>query len=306
MFRFVARSVALVSLVYAPFASAKFLPDNNLHLQKLDKNRKINVSQQEFTAAMAKTSALYADTVAAHGGNLDIVGDWDDETVNAYADQQGATWEVHMYGGLARRPEVTLDGFLMVICHELGHHLGGYFFYSGSWAAAEGQADYFATQACARELWKGETTANAAFRNSVDPTAKTLCDRAWAKTPEQDLCYRTAMAGKSLGDLLAALGGDTVNFDTPDENQVSSSDDAHPAAQCRLDTYTAGALCTVQFDKAVIPGIEDGIGENNRNAETAAERVSCTQHAQHTFGFRPRCWFKPLLGTDAELVSSVQ
>ena len=31
-----------------------------------------------------------------------------------------------MYGGLARRAEVTEDGFAMVLCHELGHHVSLY------------------------------------------------------------------------------------------------------------------------------------------------------------------------------------
>ena len=32
---------------------------------------------------------------------------------------------IELNGGLARRPEVSSDGFTMVICHELGHFLAG-------------------------------------------------------------------------------------------------------------------------------------------------------------------------------------
>ena len=72
-------------------------------------------------------------------------------TVNANASQRGRTWIVNMYGGLARRPEITPDGFAMVLCHELGHHMGGFPFVSG-WAANEGQSDLFATLSCGRIL----------------------------------------------------------------------------------------------------------------------------------------------------------
>ena len=60
---------------------------------------------------------------------------------------------------------------------------------------------------------------------------------------DQDLCYRTAMAGKSVADLLATLGKqDLPSFLTPDENRVTRTYNSHPKAQCRLDTYLSGAL----------------------------------------------------------------
>jgi len=46
--------------------------------------------------------------------------------VNAYAsvDKQGQQF-IHMFGGLARHPLMTEDAFLLVACHEFGHHYGG-------------------------------------------------------------------------------------------------------------------------------------------------------------------------------------
>jgi hypothetical protein len=37
-----------------------------------------------------------------------------------------------MFGGLARHELVTDDGFMMVVCHETGHHLGGAPRYNGT------------------------------------------------------------------------------------------------------------------------------------------------------------------------------
>jgi Zn-dependent protease with chaperone function len=53
-----------------------------------------------------------------------------------------------MFGGLARDPLVTKDGFSAVICHEIGHHIAGAPRKGFSWASNEGQADYFATTKC--------------------------------------------------------------------------------------------------------------------------------------------------------------
>ena len=48
-------------------------------------------------------------------------------------------WVVAMFGGLARRPEVTKDAFQFVVCHEVGHHLAGWPF-AYDWASNEGQS----------------------------------------------------------------------------------------------------------------------------------------------------------------------
>src|SRR6478609_9034269 len=78
---------------------------------------------------------------------------------------KSTTYRVHMYGGLARRPEVTPDGFTLVVCHEVGHHFGGYpFVRDAYWAANDGQADYFSTLACARRLWQNQPADNALAR----------------------------------------------------------------------------------------------------------------------------------------------
>lgn len=201
-----------------------------------------------------------------------------------------------MYGGLARRPEVTKDGFVLVICHELGHHLGGFPFYSGGdWAANEGQADYFATHACAHKMWDGSAD-NALSRDGVDPVAKQQCDQSYTLQDERDVCYRTANASQSLANLLAVLGAEnTPQFSTPDLSEVSATYEGHPAAQCRLDTYFGGALCATRFNEAVIPGRNHPKGQESVEAEADAAQYSCTRAQGQTLGVRPLCWYKPNL-----------
>jgi hypothetical protein len=297
MLRGFAKGIAVLGFVFSTAASADFLPPNNLHLQKKSKNARSNVSKEQFELAIAKATDLYKDVVESHDGQLSIVNNWDDETVNASASQFFGFWVVNMYGGLARRPEVTPDGFVLVLCHELGHHLGGYTFVS-SWGANEGQADYFATHSCAKEFWGSEEEINATFRESIAAAPKAICDGVYTTEKEQNLCYRTLTASKSLADLLAALHEVTVEFETPDESTVEATNHSHPAAQCRLDTYAAGAVCTQNFDKGIIPGKGESAGQNNRDAELESEKYTCTLHAQNTTGVRPSCWFKPLIALD--------
>lgn len=272
-----------------------YLPPNDLHLQDRV-GVTANFGEAEFNAAIDRAAEYYGPIITAHGGNLKMMKLWSTSTVNAEADRKGNDWIVKMYGGLARREEVTLDGFMIVICHELGHHLAGFPFYRGDWAANEGQADYFATQSCAKNLWSKDLEENAKHRLNIDAGAKEKCDAASTDTDTQNLCYRVANAGLSLARLLSALGSETPpQFSTPDQRVVSRTNDMHPRGQCRLDTYLQGMLCGARFDDAIIPGFAHAQGQESLAAETEAATYSCTASGGHAVGHRPRCWFKPRL-----------
>ncbi len=276
--------------------SESFLPKNDLHKQDHLFWNNSEINEQKFGEIIDQVSTIYAPIVKAHGGDLFMEKNWDDPTVNAYASQEGDTWKVAMFGGLARRPETTPDGFALVVCHELGHHLAGFAFYGNAdWAASEGQSDYFATQACSRMIWGDKKEENAKSAATVHPTAKRKCDAVWQTEDDRNLCYRTAMGGKSLADLLSRLGGTTADFDKPDTSRVSRTNTAHPEGQCRLDTYFNGSLCTAKFDSTVIPGKGHDDGQTSLAAERIASQYSCMTASSFSEGLRPRCWFKPNL-----------
>ena len=253
-----------------------FMPENELGI--FDQVDVIShISQNDFEAVLTKVEAYYKPLIEkVHGKTLLVTRDWEDSTVNAYATQYGDTWEIHMYGGLARRPEITADAFMMVACHEMGHHLAGWPF--TSWAANEGQSDYFSTLSCARALMKDAPDQRAFAEIPTYP--KKLCDEAWRKKADRLLCYRIALAGKSLADLLS---GGKADFHTPSKKEVKRTTNSHPDGQCRLDTYLSGAICRASFDAQKIPQTEE---------ESSA--VSCLE-SRNEVGFRPRCWFKATL-----------
>lgn len=271
-------------------------PPNKLHLRP-SPLEKSNINERKFNEIIAKAEKVYAPIVRAHNAKLKMNKLWKDDTVNASAVQNENLWEVNMYGGLARRPEVTPDGFALVVCHELGHHLGGYVMVSDAdmhWASNEGQSDYFATEACAKELWKDELEENATHRATVLPFAKSLCDKNHPGQNQRDLCYRSSNAGLSLASLLASLRNSVPpKFETPSKEVVERTNDDHPEAQCRLDTYMAGAVCTVPFDRSVIPGKALAQGGASREAENLSGQSSCLARDGWVSAQRPRCWFKP-------------
>ncbi|MFL5814951.1 MAG: hypothetical protein ACJ763_15355 [Bdellovibrionia bacterium] len=269
------------------------LPPNNLHLMD-NPSRVQNIDEKTFNAIIDQAQAYFTPVFAKHNAKLTVVRRWNDSTVNAYAEQQGSNWLVTMFGGLARRPEISADGFALVICHEIGHHLGGYAFIDDDWASTEGNSDYFSTQACARALWGRPSLANHYAIRYATRLEQQACDAVWKDQNSREVCYRSINAGQSLANLLAAIGGEKQpHIETPDQTQVSSTYTEHPAAQCRLDTYVQGALCAKPFDLNVIPGRGNSAGQDSAAAETESMKYTCYTSQGFQLGFRPRCWFKP-------------
>lgn len=296
---------ALVAVTLSLSAHGMILPRN--HLDREDHFGFSNVSEEQFNKIVDSIVALWKPIAKQHGANLVANKSWNDSTVNAYAQQEGNTWKVSFFGGLARRPEVTPDGFALVVCHELGHHFGGYAFYGGRWAASEGESDYWATQVCARRIWWKSTEKNERLARRVSSPIEEKCNQAWTSEDDRALCYRIAEGGLSLAKLLGALGGrGEPKVSTPDSMKVPRTITYHPAAQCRLDTYLNGALCTQKPTLKIIPGKKDGVGYNTPEAEAEAGKYSCMTSDNFQFGFRPRCWFKPLVGTSIRALADTQ
>ncbi len=293
-------TAAFSCFAFSQMAFASILPPNDLHLRD-NPSILANMTEDEFNTIINEIVDYYRPIVEAKGATLKTNNLWTNTTVNASAQQNGNTWIINMYGGLARRPEVTPDGFAMVVCHELGHHLAGFPFYGNDdWASSEGQSDYFATQSCARQIWRTQRAENARFADQVTEAEKQKCESAWRSDDDRNLCYRTVAAGNSLATLLSALNnGGVPKSDTPDLNQVRQTQTAHPKAQCRLDTYFAGSLCGVEFDETVIPARRHPKGQTSIEAEQTASTSSCMASTGWNVGNRPRCWYAPRMDFQA-------
>lgn len=263
-----------------------FLPDNDLYISTSSKSKNLTMDEKTFNDVIDKVEAIYAPIISSMGATLNVERNWDDGTVNAYASQSGNTWNVAMFGGLARHEAITPDGFALVVCHELGHHIGGApkkssWWTGKSWATNEGQADYFATLKCLRKVFRAENNAEIVAKLDVPETVQTTCAEQFSEQIDQQICQRGAMAGMSTAKLFQSLRNSTTtpDFKTPDTKVVRKTDHNHPAFQCRLDTYFQGALCTI---------------DENIDVDQDDESVGvCYRAAGDQIGIRPLCWFKP-------------
>ena len=293
-------AIALVSLIAAAPSAPKyresFLPANNLK-HRIGAKDSGGITEAQFNEVMDRTQAIYGPIVAAHGATLQINRLWTDDTVNASAEQNGSTWILNMYGGLARDKTITQDGMALVACHEMGHHLGGAPKYNGmDWAADEGEADYFANAKCLHRIFSDAKSASFTRMKVSDDAAliAAACAKSYTGSTDKALCIRAATAGQSVTALLGSLGGDApAHIDTPDQNVVAATNDAHPASQCRLDTYFQGSLCPKDF--------------NVDMSMTDPAVGACVLSQGYTVGMRPFCWYKPgaaeLTGQNGESVA---
>lgn len=201
---------------------------------------------------------------------------WNDGTVDAYATRDTQNNPVIvMNGGLARHPLMTRDAFLLLICHEVGHHLGGApkIFRGNSglrgWSSAEGQADYFATSKCLPLFFKSQMESKS-FDIDLDSDAYKVA----LSYCRDNTCARVALAGLSASKVFSSLviGTPEPKLTGNDKTIVSKTYYNHPNPQCRLDTYRSGANCEseIPFDS-----IDAKIGACVKDEEA-----------------RPTCWFQ--------------
>lgn len=258
-----------------------FLPENDLRIP-VGLKTVGGITEAQFNAVIDKVETIYAPIVSSMGGTLKIARKWQDATVNANATRVGS-WLVNMYGGLARHQAITEDGFALVLCHEIGHHLGGAPKVGGflnRWASNEGQADYFATLKCLRKTFLNDKNSTVVRKLKAPVALTEACAKAWPNKDDKAICVRSGMAGASVAALFAALRNKPeAKFETPDTKVVATTDDAHPAHQCRLDTFFQGALCEIGFN--------DDVSQKDEVKGT------CHGSLGHTNGLRPLCWFKP-------------
>jgi len=223
----------------------KFVEDNDLWMED-DINSKAGITKEMFNAVIAAGLEIYKPMATENDEKLIINANWSNSTVNADCSRNYGRVTVNMYGGLARRSEVTPEGFALVLCHELGHAYGGtpylYDYDKGQDAmSAEGQSDYYGSKECLRKILPKLEMPVVTATSYTERRCKEL---GAPESAEYKLCIRQLDGSMSLGYLLSVLKEEPKpSFETPDTNEVEETEVSYPATiQCRTDTYHNGSL----------------------------------------------------------------
>ncbi|MES3038673.1 MAG: hypothetical protein V4736_12270 [Bdellovibrionota bacterium] len=258
-----------------------FMEENDRQIP-VDLKNPTGITFEEYTGVLDRIQKMYDPEVNAAGATLLIDRAWDSATVNATASRKGKVWKIAMYGGIARHPQMTRDGFAAVACHEMGHHVGGAPHKFFSWAANEGQSDYYAMLKCLRTFFAEDDNEIAITQQPINELAQNECMKEYAGRGEQLICIRSTQAGFALARVLQEMRKEKIvpDFATPDAKIAGSMVSSHPRTQCRLDTYFNGSRCPVPVTDAV--------------SATEYQPGTCDKgDGVFTTGSRPRCWFKP-------------
>ena len=216
------------------------------------------------------------------GINLTWDINWKPSVQNAFARVEEGQRKLVIYGGLYRNPRLTNDGFMWVLCHELGHHLGGAPMHAlVSEISAEGQADYYSTNVCLPIVFEGLDNQQAVQKLNVPLMVKKRCDTLWADAERSAICQRSIMAAQSFARFAVYFPAHPEVYPkvlTPTNEMAQETlTDSYPTHQCRLDTAVAGALCKKELKST------QHFGD--------VKICSFRQMIQGQ-GARPRCWFK--------------
>lgn len=277
-----AQAITLSCMNYGKKAhDAEFIPPNTMQIAVGDPNTN-GMTKEKFNSLIDRVAVLFDAQFAKEGAQLTVNRRWDDPAVDANASQwENGNWRVSMYGGLARHPLIDDDGLMMVLCHEIGHHIGGAPRAEENtyWSSLEGQADYFASLKCFRKVIEKDDNISIVGTMTIDAEVTRQCQATYKSPTDVALCQRVAMAGKTVAFFIASkTETPNVQFTTPDRSRVSKTNEEYPEPQCRLDTFFQGTLCDKPFT--------DDVSRDDSAIGT------CTPKSGFSIGLRPACWYK--------------
>lgn len=130
--------------------------------------------------------------------------------INAEVVKENNFVAISIWGGMLSHPKMTSPTLLLLLCHELGHFLGGPPLKSRTgWSSTEGQSDYYSTQGCMKYLGVDEEQ----FIHAAVALTTIYAEVANQSPPQLDRCDQTVVTRMNYG---------------------------YPTVQCRLDTLVAG------------------------------------------------------------------
>ncbi len=284
--------IMFIFVVFASVSSYASAPKNNISIPV---SVKTGISQEQFNLLIDRVTSFYTERFLLLQEDLLGMADpkyavwvsknWESGVANAYASSKGNTNRLEFFGGVARHPEMTSDGFALLVCHEVGHLIGGAPLWTPEYPrvsmSIEGQADYWSAR-CFREVFYKDDHVVALMDVVVPETVKRECDLQWNKNHDSTLCQRISLAGLAMYKTLLKITRPNENFvldfATPDNSVSLSIFREHPNHQCRLDTVFQAALCNVSFESKI--------------SDTDDTKGTCHTKNGHTVGVRPTCWYQ--------------
>lgn len=264
---------------------ASMLPESSIKAPLRIKNS--SLTEARFNTLLDQIVETYTDVFREYGmARLIVTRNWESDNINASASRSGSTFLINAFGGLGRYEPITDDAFILIMCHEVGHLIGGAPTYKpGNSVSSEGQADYFSTAKCFRRIAK-KFPQTISTDSDIHPLAKIKCEEAFGKNSKNpsrvdiDICLRSSLAQEAVARTISLLAeiDQVPAIDTPDPSERNLIIfNGYPSPQCRVDTLFEGSLCHVN--------------ENELLEMDKYNKGVCSIPNGDDLGIRPRCWY---------------
>lgn len=198
-----------------------------------------SLTESDYQGVVQKFMARYFSKVYHQTGlPLIIPNEWSSPYFAAFASKKEGYMQISLWGGMARAPGSNKAILATILCHELGHVLGGEPLQTipgADWASTEGQSDFYASSVCMPDFF----TAHPELAPIPSPRALELCH-------ENKMCGQVLQAGFETVQFFQAYAYKEiipVSLDTVASATKELVRNSYPSDQCRLDTYVAGAYC---------------------------------------------------------------
>lgn len=247
--------VFMISSLSGTLWANSCFPENSLRFESEQTYKHKYQVKYSFEMSVDHFKFMMQDLVLPR--DLQIKIDWDNDKVNASITRDDDNNPIiNIYGGILRHPFMNEEGLVALLCHELGHYLGGApRKFRGrsskrSWMSAEGQADYFAGSKCLKRVFDEDCQSYTG-------------------------CPKSVIGAETLTRIFANVKGYSSwpTVFKKDNSTVYSILYAHGTPQCRLDTILAGVNCHKGTEEMFDP---------------TDERVGA---CLDTSSQRPKCWY---------------
>jgi len=266
-------------LIQSLHLHANSLPTHDYEIYFDSNNETFNLKKKDIDNIIDQFNLKFQKDFKQKNQNLIISNEWDDPMVNALAYQNLPNAHIDLLGGMAKHKLITKRALKNILCHELGHHLGGNPYKTlaeASWMSAEAQSDYFSTYECLRRINQGIDID----KNSIPPFLSQKCNERFSTDKDRNICIESIIGAKEMTLLFYAIlsessySNSSVTKPSLEKRENFAIQniltDNYPNLQCRLDTMIEGALCDETCKKMQL----------HPNLVIAPFS-----------GFRPSCWF---------------
>lgn len=131
-------------------------------------------------------------------------------------------YQMMILGGTTRVEDMTVDAYAAIVCHELGHLIGGapYQTVSAPLWSSEGQADYFAARTCLPRYFKSIGVADSDIKSRVEQSGYEMLSTLAPHSSET----RAQLPGLTRFSQIADEVPSTLLYN-------------YPTLQCRYETF---------------------------------------------------------------------